>query len=148
MTPEQYTAICKELLLTCRDLASVTHSQLAPLCRKAGITVQQMYVLTELRENPQQQITQICDRVGIQRTNFAILSKKMECQGLVKRVQNPSDRRAFTLSITEHGSRVYDEVNNQIESLFSATFREVPDDTIITMINGMRTLRTGAERMK
>jgi DNA-binding MarR family transcriptional regulator len=148
MTPEQYTQICRELLLTCRDMASITHSQLAPLCRKAGITVQQMYVLIELHENPAQHITQICDRIGIQRTNFAIVSKKMERQGLVKRIQSPNDRRSFTLAITEHGSRVFDEVNDQIKRVFSTTFREIPDDTVTTLIEGMHTLRAGTERMR
>lgn len=148
MTPEQYAVMCRELLLTCRDMASVTHSQLAPLCRNAGITVQQLYVLTELHDHPEQRITQICDRVGVQRTNFAILSKKMEHLGLVERIQNPHDRRAFRLVITERGASVYKEVNDQIKSTFHGMFNEVPDETIDILIDGMRTLRIGAERMR
>lgn len=148
MTPEQYTTICREVLLTCRDMASMTHSRLAPLCRNSGITVQQLYVLSELHDNPEQHITQICDNIGIQRTNFAIVSKKMEHQGLVKRIQSPRDRRAFKLVITDRGTAVYDEVTSQIRGVFSATFDEMSDETIDSLVCGMRMLRSGAERMK
>lgn len=148
MTPEQYASICRELLLTCRDMASMTHSQLSPLCRESGITVQQLYVLAELHDNPEQHITQICDRVGIQRTNFAILSKKMERLGLVERIQSSHDRRAFRLAITEHGNDVYNEVNARIQTELHPSFTGIPDETIDILITSMRTLRTSTERMR
>ena len=146
MNPELYAAMSREMMLACRDMARLVHTQVAPLCRQSGITVQQMYVLAELRDNPRLRVTQVCDRVGMQRTNFALLSRKMEKQGLVVREQSPEDRRAFCLVATDKGLETLSEVTRRIEGRFGSTLGVNPDEAADEVLVAVRGLRATMER--
>ncbi|MGM0939895.1 MAG: MarR family winged helix-turn-helix transcriptional regulator [Bacillota bacterium] len=75
---------------------------LAPL----NIDARQYGVLLFIKENPNSSQKTIADRLQIDRTTMVSHVDHLETLDFVERIKNPSDRRAYSLLITEKGSNV------------------------------------------
>jgi DNA-binding MarR family transcriptional regulator len=60
-------------------------------------------VLTVIDRNPGAGQSQVAETLGIQKTNFVPLIRRMEARGLVLRAPSPKDRRSVALSLTAAG---------------------------------------------
>lgn len=62
----------------------------------------QFSVLVAIERNPGLSQVQVCDALGIQRTNFVPLLDELEKRGLARR-ERGADRRSYALHLTEAG---------------------------------------------
>ncbi len=69
----------------------------------ANATPVQYSVLTALSIRGEQDQTTLADEIGIDRTNVAEVLSRLEARKLVKRKENPADRRARLASLTAKG---------------------------------------------
>jgi DNA-binding MarR family transcriptional regulator len=69
----------------------------------ANVTPVQYSILTALSIRGVQDQTTLADEVGIDRTNVAEVLSRLEARKLVRRKENPSDRRARLATITPKG---------------------------------------------
>lgn len=69
----------------------------------ANVTPVQYGVLTALSIRGEQDQTTLADEVGIDRTNVAEVLSRLEVRKLVRRKENPADRRARLASLTPRG---------------------------------------------
>jgi len=69
----------------------------------ASVTPVQYGVLTALSIRGEQDQTTLADEVGIDRTNVAEVLSRLETRKLVRRKENPADRRARLASLTAKG---------------------------------------------
>ncbi|MBY0361571.1 MAG: MarR family winged helix-turn-helix transcriptional regulator [Phreatobacter sp.] len=60
-------------------------------------------VLTVIDSNPGAGPSQVAETLGIQKTNFVPLIRRMEARGLVLRTPSARDRRSVDLTLTEDG---------------------------------------------
>lgn len=67
------------------------------------ISAAEYSVLTIIENNPGLTQTQVADALGIKKTNFVALIKRLEDRGLVSRQSLPHDRRSFALHLTPAG---------------------------------------------
>jgi DNA-binding MarR family transcriptional regulator len=63
----------------------------------------QYSILTIIERNPGLKQTQVCDALGIKRTNFVAMIDELEARGLVRRDEAPADRRSYALVLTPEG---------------------------------------------
>jgi DNA-binding MarR family transcriptional regulator len=63
----------------------------------------QYSILTIIERNPGLKQTQVCDALGIKRTNFVAMIDELEARGLVRRDEAPADRRSYALVLTAKG---------------------------------------------
>ena len=61
----------------------------------------QYSILTVIEANPGLKQTQVCDALGIKRTNFVAMIDELERRGLVRRNAAPGDRRSHALMLTQ-----------------------------------------------
>ncbi len=61
-------------------------------------------VLTVIDRNPGAGQSQVAETLGIQKTNFVPLIRRMEARGLVLRTPSARDRRSVALTLTDEGS--------------------------------------------
>lgn len=147
VTPEEFR---RELVRVRQSFQIFMHEGLAPICQQYDVTPQQMYVLTELLEEPGQSAGQLSDRSGILRTNFSSVCHKLEERGLIRRVRNDRDRRAFELYITDEGRLLLDGIDDDIRRLYaSAVEQEYPEvlETLKTIMAGFRALGELSQRL-
>ena len=69
----------------------------------ANMTPVQYSVLTALSIRGEQDQTTLADEIGIDRTNAAEVLSRLEARKLVRRKENPADRRARLASLTPRG---------------------------------------------
>lgn len=135
-------ALRHEFVCISRDLHKFAHSVIAPICHKHGITMQQMYILMELRMEPRQTVSRLSDRVGILHTNFPQVCRKLESQGLVRRTQSETDRRSFILSLTEEGEQLFFALDEDINKTYSLSFEPEFDETYEVIAKGFEALHS------
>ena len=68
-----------------------------------GMSPADYAVLTVIDRNPGAGQTQVADTLGIQKTNFVPLIRRMEFRGLVRRTPSARDRRSMALTLTGEG---------------------------------------------
>jgi DNA-binding MarR family transcriptional regulator len=71
----------------------------------------QYSILTVIEHNPGLKQTQVCDALGIKRTNFVAMIDELESRGLVRRDEAPGDRRSHALVLTETGETLMPQLH-------------------------------------
>ena len=112
-----------------------------PICQGHDVTPQQMYVLTELLNEPGQSAGQLSDRAGILPTNFSAVCHRLEERGLIRRNRSARDRRAFELYITDAGRALLGEIDEDVRRRYGPVFESEPPETCRGHLAGFRALR-------
>lgn len=79
-------------------------------------------------------VSMIIDKLGIKKSNFAIMSKELEVEGLIFSKQGEIDKRCRMLFLTEQGKAQLSDFLSSIESTFNEKNNEV-DQAIETLTN-------------
>jgi DNA-binding MarR family transcriptional regulator len=92
----------------------------ADASREHGCTPQQTQLLCELMRGPVG-MTELTGLLHVERSSLTGLVDRVERRGLVKRVQDPADRRAFQIALTPKGTRLamacYHDVTARVSAL-------------------------------
>ncbi len=70
-------------------------------------------------------ISMIIEKLGIQKTNFALMSAALEKEGCLVIKKSNLDRRCRVIELTEKGNAILDEYLKQIEKELDATSPEI-----------------------
>jgi DNA-binding MarR family transcriptional regulator len=93
-----------------RLLHQINHAVWSEELGHANVTPVQYAVLTALSIRGEQDQTTLADEVGIDRTNVAEVLSRLEARKLVKRKENPADRRARLTSLTPKGRAITEQL--------------------------------------
>ena len=93
------------LFVAAQAAQSLATEQLAPL----GLSARSWGVLSTLVESGPQRQIELAKHMAIDRTAMVYLIDELEDGGLVQRVRNPDDRRAFLINLTTRGRDVQRE---------------------------------------
>lgn len=77
-------------------------------------------------------VSMIIEKLGIKKSNFAIMTKELEIEGLVVSKQGEIDKRCRMLFLTEQGKAELSEYLNSISNFFDENNSEV-DHAIETL---------------
>ena len=81
-----------------------------------AIKKNEIKTLLELDVNPNMPMKHYIDAVDMEKGSFTYLADKLEEKGLIERVHAKEDRRKITLSLTEDGSALARELQNQFHN--------------------------------
>lgn len=70
-------------------------------------------------------VSMIIEKLGIKKSNFAIMTKELELEGLVTSKQGEIDKRCRMLSLTERGKAELSDYLNSIQIFFDEKNSEV-----------------------
>ncbi len=93
-----------------------------------GVTVSQCHILLEIGEKTD---TSIVDLASVLNLDTSTLSRSIDglvSIGLVRRQQNPKDRRYVCVSLSEQGKMVYKSIEKANNAYFSKIFGLIPED--------------------
>src|SRR5437588_4095746 len=95
---------------------------------KAGLSTPKFSVLSALEANGEPlSLSELATRLSCVRSNMTQLVDRLESEGLVRRVDDPADRRSVKAALTERGRGRQDDGAREIERLhreFSAAADE------------------------
>ena len=82
-------------------------------------------------------VSMIIEKLGIKKSNFALMTAELEKEGLIEIKQAEIDRRCRTILLTERGREELGAYQNNIEESLGGTTIEVDKalDTLISYMN-------------
>lgn len=86
-------------------------------------------------------------RSGLEASTMSGLLDRMERDGLVTRVPDPSDRRVLRINLTDEGRRVRDPVIREVEQLLSEVLDGIPDEEIARTTNLLQRILDRANQL-
>ncbi len=84
--------------------------EVGKITMKHGLTLSQFAVLEALYHKGDLNICQILSKILATSGNLTVVIRNLEKMGLVKRLRDPHDKRAYLISLTEEGSRVTERI--------------------------------------
>ncbi|MFD1430134.1 MarR family winged helix-turn-helix transcriptional regulator [Lacticaseibacillus mingshuiensis] len=106
------TAISKWLVIAGRQISQHLGQQLAEL----GISASQYIFLLKIHELPGITQKDLVAKEFLDPSNVTRAIKQLEAQGLVTRVPDPSDKRAFLLTLTAQGEALYPKIRALLDA--------------------------------
>lgn len=82
-------------------------------------------------------VSMIIEKLGLKKSNFALLTAELEKEGLIEIKQTEIDRRCRTISLTEKGKSELASFEGVLEEKLGATSVEVDKalDTLMNFLN-------------
>jgi DNA-binding MarR family transcriptional regulator len=103
-----------------------------------GLTMPQFTVLEALYSKGDMTVKQIISKVLSSGGSMTVVIRNLEQQGLVRRRENPDDRRSYLISITDEGRKLMDVVFPLHMENLDITFSSLSDEEKATMIGYLK----------
>ena len=100
--------------------------------------------IDRLGENVRQ--TALADAIGIEGASLVRLLDELQSSGLITREQDPTDRRANSVNLTERGRTVVEAVNETLVALRLEVFAATPRKDVEAAIRIFKTLEAASAR--
>lgn len=88
---------------------------------------------------------ELAHRLDVHPSTVGRLVDKLVAKDLVRRREDPRDRRSNLLSVTPAGSRLVAVVNDRRRTAFSAVMSRLTDEEVATVVTGLELLSRAAE---
>lgn len=106
MNREEAAARMDKAMIRLYEKLSVWEESVAD---QVGLTPRQCHVVSELGEAGRIRMKPLSERLGITTGTLTVMADRLANLGLVRRADDPTDRRAFHLELTEGGREVHEQ---------------------------------------
>lgn len=122
-------------LITFTRAEHTIHKKEYETIKESGLTPAQFGVLEALYNKGDLKIGEIIDRILTTSGNITVVIKNLEKDGLVKRNQDPNDKRSNIISITGKGKKIIEDIlPNHINNICEI-FSVLTDEEKFTLKN-------------
>jgi len=91
-----------------------------------GVTVAQCHSLLAIGKAESINMIELANMLGLDTSTVSRTIDNMRRNQLVKRKANRKDRRYITLSLTDKGEKIYNNINCTFDSYYSKVFAAIP----------------------
>lgn len=115
--------------------------EVAKVTTEHGLTLSQFAVLEALYHKGDLNICQIMSKILATSGNLTVVIRNLEKQGLVKRLKDPDDKRAYLISLTDEGHALTERVFPQqlaVLEKYLAIFSETEKVKMTEDLNRLR----------
>ncbi|MFC0212197.1 MarR family winged helix-turn-helix transcriptional regulator [Paenibacillus chartarius] len=109
---------------------------------ESTITAPQMYTLYYISTREQCRLSELAEKLEVKPSAVTVMIDRLEKAGFVTRVDDPADRRAILVKITDPGKEVMDraiEVRNHIVGSYLSRLKPEEAELITTLLEKMVT---------
>lgn len=93
-----------------------------PYADQCGLTLMQAGILIEVFQHPQHTVGTLGEIVGMTSGNASSICKKLQKQGLLKRIRCIEDERCVNLELTEKGKQTLEKIDEAVLQNFQGIF--------------------------
>ncbi len=101
--------------------------------------------LVLIKDNPGMRQSQLADALSIERPNLVVIVDELERRELINREPSKTDRRAYSLSITQAGRQLCDKATNANKKSEERLLKNVDAETRQIMLQTMDIIRKASE---
>jgi DNA-binding MarR family transcriptional regulator len=115
---------------------------------RCGITVSQCQTLIEIGRRNNVSIVELASRLSFDTSSLSRIINAMVNIGLVSRIQDPTDRRYVSVSLTESGQSLFEKIEDRYNSYYSKVFEFIPEDKREHIIDGFLEFSNAIKKCK
>jgi MarR family transcriptional regulator for hemolysin len=120
-----------------------------PVCRKWNLTKNELDVLLFLYNNPEfDRAADIVAHRGMTKSHVSLSASNLEGRGLLTRREDPEDRRAVHLILSEEGRTIAEAGREYQVSFFGAMFEGLSREELLQLQDLMDRIRENIKRME
>jgi len=93
-----------------------------------GVTLSQCHALLEVEEKGEISIVELASKLGLDTSTLSRTINGLVLIGLINRIENSKDRRYVSITLTEQGKKVYEDIENLNNGYFSKIFELIPEE--------------------
>lgn len=93
-----------------------------------GVTLSQCHVILEIGEKGDMTISDLTDRLGLDKSTLSRTVNELVSQEVVERRPNPDDRRFVLLRLTEKGKEIFMGINETCNKGYRQIFELIPKE--------------------
>jgi DNA-binding MarR family transcriptional regulator len=111
-----------------------------PFGREAGccgLTLAQCHTLLEVGYKEQLSLVDLAASFGLDTSTLSRMIQGLVVLGLVSRLTNEKDRRYITISLTEQGRKLFDQIETMFNSYFSQVIEFIPSEKREAAVEGV-----------
>ena len=113
---------------------------------KVGVTRAQWRTLLTLSKNPSVRQVEIAEKMDIEPITLCRMVDRLEEAGLVERLRDPADRRAWRLMLTERATPLLDDLRDLATDLGAEAFDGFEPAQIDALRSGLARIRENLSR--
>jgi len=129
-----------EVLRHLRQLVHALRVTAYSVERELGLTGAQLFVLGEIAAEPSVSIRRVSERTLTDPSSASVVVAKLLEAGLVKRRQDPTDKRRSLLSLTAKGQRVLERAPEPYQAKLFGALRALPRQRLQQLHLGLSAL--------
>lgn len=127
-----------------RKLGIIEDSQIS--C--CSITLAQCHALVEIGRATNLSLNTLAELLNIDSSSMSRTVNNLVHRDLVKRDIDPLDRRYVTISLTENGKTLFQNIEEQMNRYFTKIYDCIPEDTRDQVINSIQILLTAISEVE
>lgn len=93
-----------------------------------GVTLAQCHIIVEIGNTGETSVIDLATILGLDTSTLSRHINGMVNVGLANRVLNPKDRRYVSITLTEHGQKVYQSIEDICNSKYTKVFEFIPQE--------------------
>jgi DNA-binding MarR family transcriptional regulator len=137
-----------ELIGRLRGVIGRLARQLNDTSTDEGLTPTQYSVLGLVRSRGPLGLAELTELEGLNPTMLSRIVRKLDENGLIRRLPDPSDLRAARVEITHAGELVHERVRERRTSVLSECLDQLPQETADTLLAAVPALEALAAAVK
>ncbi|WP_088808794.1 MULTISPECIES: MarR family winged helix-turn-helix transcriptional regulator [Listeria] len=99
------------------------------------ISVEQFFLLRELTQNGSMSATELSNSLNVNKSAISAKIHNLEEKGLLVRTENPTDRRAIMLHISESGNSIFKLCEMEMKNLVHKWLQQLGDEDADLFMN-------------
>jgi len=112
-----------------RQLEREISSPFKPEIGCCGLTLAQCHTLLEVGYRQEVSLVELAASVGLDASTLSRTIQGLVVLGLASRLADEKDRRCVAISLTEHGRKVFNEIETTFNDYFGKVLELVPAET-------------------
>lgn len=138
----------EELVGRLRGVIGRLARQLNETSTGEGLTPTQYSVLGLIRSRGPLGLAELTELEGLNPTMLSRIVRKLDENGLIRRLPNPADLRAVRVEITPAGELVHERIRARRTSVLSDCLERLPESTMRVLLEAVPAMEALAEAVK
>ena len=135
-----------QLVELLRQINKEISKRLVPIFREKKLSIAEISVLMKMNRTPACRASELAAMIGIPSSTVTGILDRLEKRGLLKRRQDPNDRRSILITVTQKTKDFVANLITSMEGMLREAFRSMPDSRTQRFIEDLQFILNALER--
>lgn len=105
-----------------------------------SVTISQCHALVEIGRAQNISLNELAELLNLENSTMSRTVNNLVTNGLAKRDIDPQDRRYVTISLTDNGHKLYEDIEERMNQYFTGIYKRIPEDKKQQVLESMQIL--------